>query len=169
MQTRKAIPAVIIAALALAACAPQPHLMSTPLSDAAFQPWVGTGQASLSGQAFLKTVGGDVKTCAGEHVTLLPDNAYDEEWWNAAKAGQATDLPPDVGRYFRRTTCDAFGRFRFDGLPAGRWIVLTVVTWGVPSGNWIAPIDTEGGELTRAVDLRAGDNGIILGAADETD
>lgn len=153
---------------ALAGCAPAPHLMNTPFSDAAFAPWAGSGPSSLTGQAFLKTVGGDVKTCAGERVTLIPANTYDNEWVGAASAGHSTHLPPYVGRYFRTTRCDADGRFGFTGLPARRWFVLTVVTWGVPNGNeFFNTTDTQGGELLRAIDLRPGANQVLLTSADE--
>ena len=33
------------------------------------------------GQALLKTKGGDVKTCAGEEVILMPYNPYTEEFY----------------------------------------------------------------------------------------
>jgi hypothetical protein len=52
--------------------------MTTPFNEGDFQPWAGAGPATLHGQAFFKTVGGDVKTCAGSGVFLMPANPYGE-------------------------------------------------------------------------------------------
>lgn len=35
-------------------------------------PFTASGPANFHGQAFLKTVGGEIKTCAGEDVVLIP-------------------------------------------------------------------------------------------------
>jgi len=69
----------LMAAVALVGChatpPAQPISIDVPFSDAEFASWAGTGNANIGGQAFLKTLGGDVKTCAGQDVSLIPDNA----------------------------------------------------------------------------------------------
>jgi hypothetical protein len=77
VNRRKAMRVAVFGLLiALAGCAvgPVPSRqavsMTVPFSEADFQPWAGTGGASIRGQAFLKTVGGDAKTCAGQEIGL---------------------------------------------------------------------------------------------------
>jgi hypothetical protein len=82
-----------------------PYALRTPFLDSDFRPWSKPGPAAISGQAFLRTVGGDVKTCAGQDVSLMPGTQYND------------------------------GRFSFGGLSARLWIVVVDVTWSVPGEN----------------------------------
>jgi len=153
-----------------------PHAMVTPYSEADFAPWSGSGPATLRGQAFLRTVGGDVKTCAGQDVYLVPGNSYDNE--AMLSHGHAV-LDPAAFHYWRKSICDAQGNFTFTGLPARRWYVGATVKWGVPHiespgerpgpltalilGIPPAPqVDQQGGELLTAVMLEPGENQILL-------
>jgi hypothetical protein len=158
--------------------------MQTPFAVGDLTPWLGQGPASLHGQAFLKTVGGDVKTCAGARVLLLPATPYVDELLAKAKAGISVQTEPRLIAYSRSTICDAQGNFSFAALPAQRWYVLTSVTWGVPHidepGDQPAPLtslllgipgapetDQQGGELLQAVTLTPGDNQAFLTYRDE--
>lgn len=62
--------------LALSGCAAQPYTIQTPFNDAEMAWSQSPGTAAIKGQGFLKTVGGDVKTCAGNVVSLVPDTPY---------------------------------------------------------------------------------------------
>jgi len=154
--------------------------MKTPYVDADFAPWSGPGTATLHGQAFLKTVGGDVKTCAGEAVFLIPGNPYDDELVTAKGSGLANG-DARVRSHFRETICDAQGNFAFEAVPAQRWYVATMVTWNTPHiyapgeqpepqtsflfGGTIpaAPaLDQQGGGLLQSVTLQPGTNQVIL-------
>src|SRR6202012_3502902 len=108
---------------------------------------------------FLKTVGGDVKTCAGEHVTLLPATTYNEEVVAALRARHENLANRSSGpdKYSRDTICDAQGNFSFVGLPARQWIVWANVKWGVPQQYGISQ---QGGRLIRDVALKSGQNQI---------
>jgi len=151
----------------VAACAPPRQLVSitTPFSDADFQPWAGTGNASVRGQAFLKTVGGDVKTCAGQQVLLIPDNAYSREMISVASAnrGDPPNLDGRVSLYSRSEICDAQGGFSFDNMKPNKWIVLSKVTWGAASQYGV---NQQGGVLEKRIDAHPGDNRLILSDAD---
>ena len=100
-------PLTFILGLTLAGCVQSrpPYALRTPFLDSDFRPWSKPGPAAISGQAFLRTVGGDVKTCAGQDVSLMPGTQYNE------------------------------GRFSFGGLSARPWIVVVDVTWSVPGEN----------------------------------
>ena len=64
----------VLFALILSACATTSDPGFTPLSysEAEYAPFIGRGTASLRGQAFLKTKGGDVKKGAGNEIYLMP-------------------------------------------------------------------------------------------------
>jgi hypothetical protein len=99
-------------------------------------------------------------SCAGMRVALTPDAPYSREriaklYGSVARA----DLPvavvrsrivandnPDLARYVRSASCDASGRFAFDGLPDGSYFMIAQVA--SPSG----PL-----ALMRRVLLRGGD------------
>jgi hypothetical protein len=151
--------------------------LQTAFSPADFAPWSGAGPATLHGQAFLRTVGGDVKTCAGSDVLLLPATPYVDEMIAKGAAGEKADSR--ALSLIRHTICDAQGNFSFAGLPAQRWYVLTKVTWGIPHieypgerpgliGSLLLGIpsppltDEQGGELLQAVALQPGENQAFL-------
>ena len=144
--------------------------MHTPFNSADFAAWGGAGPATLHGQAFLKTVGGAVKTCAGSRVLLLPATPYVDELLAKEKVGIAVQADPRLTSYSRTTICDAQGNFSFTGLPVKRWFVMTHVTWGVPqigdSGDQ-PQTDQQGGELIQEVTLAPGDNQAFLTYRDE--
>jgi len=154
------------------------------LAPTDFALWSGPGPSNLHGQAFLKTVGGDVKTCAGEDVLLLPATPYIDELLAKETAGVTAKPDSRAVSLIRRTICDAQGNFSFSRLPAQRWYVLTKVTWGVPHidqpGERPGPItslllgippapstDQQGGELFQAVPLEPGDNQVFLTDRDQ--
>ena len=156
-----------------------PESMNAQYRDADFLSYAGKGAAKLHGQAFLRTVGGDVKTCAGSKVLLVPGNAYGDEVITQERAGLTAKADSRFIARIRESICDAQGNFTFASVPAGRWYVSTVVTWGVPHieqpGESAGPItsaifgiapppktDEQGGELIQPVSLEAGDNQAYL-------
>lgn len=144
--------------------------MRTHFDASAMAPWSGGGPATLHGQAFLKTVGGDVKTCAGARVLLLPASPYVDEVLAKKSAGITVNQDPRLQSYTRSTICDAQGNFSFANLPVQKWYVITRVTWGVPQadGPGDEPETSEqGGKLMKAVSLAPGDNQVFLTYRDE--
>jgi hypothetical protein len=144
--------------LLVAACAARtkPAFVPTqPFNDTDFAWSASKGRGTVTGQAFLKTVGGDVKTCAGNEVSLVPDNSYTEEIHSALQTNRYGSAVYDPRYYqFRRTTtCDAEGRFSFSDLPSGKWFVNVLVQWGAPSSSGILP---QGGYLSRHVETKDG-------------
>ena len=143
----------VLLVISLNGCAPIPR--NVAFNEADFAPYAAGGTASISGQAFLKTVGGDVKYGAGNTVFLMPHNSYTEETWNRALIRGENITPPDpqAERYTRQTTADGEGRFQFDNLAAGDYYVVCTIIWSVPTGYGLTPT---GGYVGALVHLDAG-------------
>jgi hypothetical protein len=125
-----------------------------------------SGNNKIVGSFLSRTVGGDVKTCAGLDVFLVPLSSYSEEririiYGNSISgyrsATNLKDLPPEAPADYaasrRITKCDAQGEFTFSDLPDGSYFVTTTVTWGVP-GQYV--VSTQGGNLMKRIDLSGG-------------
>jgi len=111
-----------------------------------------TGTAIVTGQAFLKTLGGDVKTAAGEGVYLNPVTSYSTYAYTASDGDQRPMAPPDqrLLQYVKSVTADATGRFTFKNVPPGDYYVTTKVTWQAPTG-YQGALSTQGGVLRKRV------------------
>lgn len=136
-----------------------PFVIGVQYNDADFAPFKGPGPATLHGQAFMKTVGGDVKTCAGNAVYLMPVNWYNNEILNSG-AQSFANRDDRADAYTLHTVCDSQGNFTFEHIAAKSWWVLTDVTWGVP--NNYGGIDPQGGMMKQVVILHDGDNSTVL-------
>lgn len=118
-----------------------------------------TGTARIQGQAFLKTVGGDVKTAAGNAVYLNPVTSYSEQWYASYVTNRPldpADPDPRLKEYLRETTADGEGRFEFTDVPAGEYFVTTSVVWGVPTGSY-GTISQQGGTVTKRISVKDGE------------
>jgi hypothetical protein len=106
-------------------------------------PYSKAGTGKIIGQAFLKTIGGDVKYGAGNTVTIHPVTSLTTEWYDKVivKGIPLVAGDPHTDDYRRQTIADAEGRFEFDGLPTGDYYVTCGITWGVPSDIGIQPTD----------------------------
>jgi hypothetical protein len=131
--------------MALAACvttAPE-HRMATAYAPADYAAYDAGGDAAIRGQAFLRQVGGGVVTCAGLAVHLFPAAPYTDEAMAAIRRGARISSPDYfamVSRHVRPTTCDADGRFAFDGLSPGPYWIEATVVWSVagrPQGGYL--------------------------------
>lgn len=169
--------------LALVGCAPQPVLPSQSRAEpqtrfirtyAPFDPdevaWFNTdGEGRIEGSALLRTVGGDVRTCAGLEVTLLPAGEYASERMGgiyqdnfkgfvpvsvAAIPLEFSDDDPRYTQTTKTTLCDAQGEFEFDNLPMGDYFVTTSVIWQVP-GRYGS--SSQGGVIMQRVNLPLGE------------
>lgn len=111
------------------------------------------GAGVITGQAFLKTRGGDVRVGAGNVITLMPDDGWTPRAYATLLEHFVLDKIPEEARsYFgkvvRTTQADAHGNFTFEGLPKGKYILETIITWQVPSRYGL---ETTGGKVRRAV------------------
>lgn len=150
----------------------------TPIadSDIPFSPadaaWAADGgKNSVIGNAMLRTVGGDVKTCAGLPAQLVPQTPYGTEriariYGSTIKGfipiRYARPMSPAKAGYsqiIRETVCDSEGRFKFTNLADGAYFLNALVVWGVPTryftrqegGRMMLRVEVKGGEIKEVV------------------
>lgn len=136
-------------------------------NPAEYEPYMKPGTATVTGQAFMTTVGGDVKLCAGQPAFLDPVTAVSTLWWSRGPKYNVAAPPPTSIPEFkaarRVATCDAQGNFKFDKVPAGSYYLSTFVTWQVPSTNvFVDP--TQGGIISVQIEVADGEqkSGLVL-------
>lgn len=148
--------ALVVVGCFLAAC--QSSRIETPFNPnaAAFIHQKGTGR--ITGEAFLRRDYGRVVTAAGERVFLMPATSYTIERFGKMFDGDhrsyfgtaIDDTPAEYYQFRRETKADMQGRFGFDELAAGRYIVATRVFWTEPK-SYIS----HGGAIYDVVDVQA--------------
>ena len=136
-----------LGAAALAACAPAPAPgpipggggLSTSFTAADFAWSSQPGSAAIEGRVAY----GPGYTCAGS-VGLTPETPSTRHRFlnlygsldraalpaSEVRARSVGEASADYRAYVRDTTCDAQGRFRFDGLPQGGWFIIAPVRQG---------------------------------------
>lgn len=144
MKQHTRIGIACVGALFLAGCmpaytGPQAPFKQEPwatFDQAALQNGIRPGHAILRGQAFSKTVGGDIKYGAGNDILLLPTTDYSRQCISIL-ATTTSDCGTKLKPYVRTVQADGEGRFEFTGIAPGSYIVTTIITWGIPTGYGI--------------------------------
>lgn len=160
---RFSIVAAVLCVVSFAGCGTLPHIPPQPAPASEYlEPWVPfeqavmdagmrSGHAIVRGQAFSKTVGGDVKYGAGNTIFVFPASKYTAQCMSIldmSKSHCAERLKP----YMRSVIADAEGRFEVDGLAPGSYLFTTTITWGVPGPYGIT---TTGGPVTATVEVKS--------------
>lgn len=111
------------------------HRMAAAFDPDDFEPYRKEGSAVLEGRAFLR-MRYRLQPAWEEEVVLTPANAYAAELIEANRESPARieNLDPRLEEYRRRTRTDRDGRFRFDHLPAGEYLVHCFVEYPTPTG-----------------------------------
>ena len=118
------------------------------------------GNAVIEGQGFLRTMVGEVRTCAGAKVYLIPVTEDSTEriyklYGNINKGensvNRVVDAPAQYYRDTRQTVCDAEGDFRFTGIPSGEYFVTTSIFWRVPQSTYYS--SREGAHLMERIQI----------------
>lgn len=161
---------VVVAVLSgCASMAPSPIMLNNTFSREAIAWSLEDGPNTIFGNALLRTVGGDVKTCAGFEVFLIPSSDYSRERLGFIYGpGDTGFMGPGQGRYFvpdpveydattRKTTCDAQGNFTFSRIPDGEYFVLAQVSWGAIDGGSYPSIAPQGGLIMQKVMVTGGE------------
>lgn len=130
---------VLILMLGISGCQSPIHQMQTRFDETEFSPYATPGSATIRGEAFLKTRGGEVRYGAGNTVTLMPVTSYSREIWQAALQGKVTDKDPRWEKYIRTTVADGTGKFEFTKLPAGEYFLECPIFWEVPDESSLYP------------------------------
>lgn len=153
--------AIAAATLLLAGCASSPVPRKAVFDPTEYSPYDANDGAAIEGQVFARQRGGGVVTGAGSTVHLLPSTAYTREAHAAALAGVTLAPPPDdrLRSHYRTITADAAGRFLFDGLAAGDYLLLSAVRWEVPVGYTTS---VEGGTVGAQVTVSSGERARVM-------
>jgi hypothetical protein len=135
-----------------------------------YYPYAQPGTGVIDGQAFVVIRGGDVlldtrgylttisdnaRTASGSDVTLDPATPFAMDWY--MKTGMSlrrfSNVPKAAAfRAARKTTiADESGKFKFEGLPPGRYIIRTTITWQTPRDSY--RMMRQGGVASAVVDL----------------
>ena len=138
---------------------PDPVVQYPPISAEEYAPYLKAGTAQVTGQAFLKTRGGDVKVGAGSPVTLDPITSYSRPWWNnLGSIYQYRGMKPDAPEFSqarKEIIADAQGRFVFSNVPAGSYFLRSEVTWEAPSTGYLPNI--QGGLVFKEIVVKEGE------------
>ena len=150
----------LILALAFSGCE-APQSRTSTYKAAEYARYAGTGTAKITGQAFLKTVGGDVKYAAGNRVWLYPATSMTTEWYEKViKGGHPLKAGDErMMQHSKMTLGDGTGNFEFDSVVAGDYYVVSQVSWGVPNGYFVnytggavhAKVHVNDGEMKRVI------------------
>jgi len=124
-----------------------------PAAEYAALPTQGTG--SLTGQVFMKTIGGDVKYGAGSSVYLLPATSYSSQWYTENYLGGKPLSTPDSRAEQGQlvTQADGTGYFTFNDVPPGKYYLSSTVTWQAPTQYGLMP---QGGVVAKLVNISDG-------------
>ena len=160
-----AVSAVIAVALTGCVAPKKTVLLSTRFAAQDHTAYMAKGTAKVTGQAFLRQQGGGTVTCAGSRAILLPATPYFLESTSILARGDMVDNAgntpgPSNAALLRETRCDAQGNFDFENVPAGRYILMSEVTWVIANSR-------QGGMVKREVDVSDGSsNRFLLSDAD---
>ena len=167
---RKLLFAVVGFGLVAVGCVRQPQVINAPptsqYDNEKAAMFMAEGPNTIRGNAFLKTRGGEVRTCAGNPVLLLPDVQYNRSVLQQSHpSGSRSARQPSVDlgaatsvftQYGRKTTCDSNGEFIFDNVAEGDFIILSRVVWEVPGSGY------QGGEMVDYVSTRNKSNQKVI-------
>ena len=108
------------------------------------------GNNTISGQAFLRQLGGGIVTCAGYEVKLIPATKYAEERIRQLYVSneQGANLyrhyafTPDEPLYhnlIHKTICNKSGNFTFTHVSNGSFFIVAPVIWAARTkeGAWL--------------------------------
>lgn len=118
------------------------------------------GTGTVTGQLFLKTVGGDVKFGAGEEVILLPVTSYSQKIEEAYNQNRPLgNMDSRLKMYNKTTQADGNGNFTFSAVPAGDYYAAGKVNWQAPTPYGLS---TQGGYVMRRVSVSEGQTSKII-------
>jgi hypothetical protein len=119
------------------------------------------GNATISGQAFVITIRGEVIPAARARVRLLPVTELTTYWYEqATKHGRSVPpADPQLQQLSTWRSTDERGAFEFAALPAGDYYLLSQLTPGAHTGYAILP---GGIVLHNRVDVGAGESANVV-------
>lgn len=170
---------VIVVLISLVGCASTPDEKPTFVKRIPFNvseyrnlPDIRSGNNTVTGQAFLRTVGGEIRTAAGYTILLVPFTSYSQQYWDVMVKGKKRLEPiPEEARKIifsesvsSEKICDGDGRFKFENVPDGEYYLSTIIVWGGES------IAAQGGMVLRKFSVSGGESvDLIINGRDDGD
>lgn len=172
-----------IAALSVvvSACAAYPPRVLSNEYRAQDVAWfTSRGDNTLVGEALVRTRTGEVRTCAGLMVKLVPDSAHATErlghFFTQGDRGSysALDLAgvenfenadPQFYDQARTAVCDSNGQFRFEDLPDGSYWIIAPISWRDNPDAWIP----KGGVVGLRTKLQGGETETVVMTPEDID
>lgn len=161
----------VVSLLLAASCTSAPPVqILTPFHDDDFSTWNKSGPYTVTGQAFFKLPSGQVITCAGESVSLIPAVGYNTELEQILSSGKGYPANYDrhEHKYDHKAMCDGAGKFSFEAIPALNWIAVTRVTWSEPSSIPYMGAESKGGYLFSEIQVDDAHTKVMLSNQDFT-
>jgi hypothetical protein len=123
-----------LALFAAVACSAKAKHREALLNEAEYLPYRERGTGSISGQAYLKTAAGVMKTAHSDRVMLTPVTTFSTDYFDRVVLhGEDASAEKDSREVWWVTVADGEGRFRFDALPAGEYYVTCKIVAMVPA------------------------------------
>lgn len=114
---------VLIIAIFIASCM-RTYTIVTPFDEREHSPYLKDGNSTIYGQAFLKYEDGGARFAPGATVSLIPATSYSKEMWQAsARRELVAEVDPRWHKYVRKVIADGSGRYVFDNIPEGDYLV----------------------------------------------
>ncbi len=109
---------------------------SVPFNDADYGAFSAAGTAIVAGHAFVRSDTGVKRSAAGIQISLVPLTPYTEERAKIMESGK-DPAPADsnLTKYIRTTVGDLDGSYKFEGLPAGSYLIFCRIQWERPFAN----------------------------------
>ena len=130
--------------------AQNPVEMQTNFDESEHQPYMQLGGNGVKGQAYLSQQGGNILSCAGGDVLIVPATSFFREMISHVSAGNMPliieKIPPSFRGIIKTTQCDAQGNFSAGELASDKWFVWANV-------HWVGGFGQQGGDLVREVTL----------------
>lgn len=121
--------------------------------------WIAKGTSRIDGEGFIRRPNAWLARCSGGFVYLVPATPYFREWVEVYRSGarlaNAKELHSEHSTAIRKTQCDMQGRFLFADLPAGKWILVTRVTYNGQAwsddSTLVTEVETRTGEVAKTI------------------
>ncbi len=127
---------ITLLALLVAGCEQTIVKPTLPFNPQEMENALRPGKSSITGQAFAKTQGGDVKYGAGNTINLIPLTPYVEQALSLipkANVFTKVDFDPRIFNYSKKAVADGTGHFKFTNLTPGKYYVETDIKWQYPT------------------------------------
>lgn len=107
-----------------------PVAQSVSFNEAEYKYIEASGTAVIHGHAFVRSDTGVKHGAAGINIYLVPLTAYTEERAKIMESGkEPAAADPRLENYIKTTVGDWGGDYKFEGLPAGKYLLYCKIEW----------------------------------------